>query len=51
VLYTGARLLQSAFEWCHGEAHMPRSATAVLQLGINILGHPDAARPNLLGLH
>jgi Phosphotransferase enzyme family len=50
VPYTGARLLQSAFEWCHGEAHVPRSATAVLQIGINILGHPDAARHNLLGL-
>ncbi|HET9040943.1 MAG TPA: phosphotransferase, partial [Gemmatimonadales bacterium] len=49
-LHVGARLLKSAYEWSQAEVRMPRSATAVLQLGINMLLRPAAAREVVLGL-
>jgi Phosphotransferase enzyme family len=48
--HVAARLLKSAYEWSQAEMQMPRSAAAVLQLGINMLLRPDAAREVVLGL-
>ena len=48
--HVAARLLKSAYEWSQAEAQMPRSAAAILQLGINMLVRPDAAREVVLGL-
>jgi aminoglycoside phosphotransferase (APT) family kinase protein len=48
--HVAARLLKSAFEWSQAEVQMPRSAAAILQLGINMLLRPDAAREVVLGL-
>jgi aminoglycoside phosphotransferase (APT) family kinase protein len=48
--HVATRLLKSAYEWSQAEARMPRSAAAILQLGINMLVRPDAARELVLGL-
>jgi aminoglycoside phosphotransferase (APT) family kinase protein len=48
--HVAARLLKSAFEWSQAEVQMPRRAAAILQLGINMLLRPDAAREVVLGL-
>jgi aminoglycoside phosphotransferase (APT) family kinase protein len=48
--HVAARLLKSAYEWSQAEVRMPRSAAAILQLGINMLLRPDAARDVVLGL-
>jgi phosphotransferase family enzyme len=48
--HVAARLLKSAYEWSQAEVHMPRSAAAILQLGLNMLLRPDAAREVVLGL-
>lgn len=48
--HVAARLLKSAYEWSQAEVRMPRSAAAILQLGINMLLRPDAAREVVLGL-
>ena len=48
--HVATRLLKSAYEWSQAEAQMPRSAAAILQLGINMLLGPDAAREVVLGL-
>jgi hypothetical protein len=48
--YVAARLLKSAYEWSQAEVQMPRSAAAILQLGVNMLLTPDAAREVVLGL-
>ena len=48
--HVATRLLKSAYEWSQAEAQMPRSAAAILQLGINMLLRPDAARDVVLGL-
>ena len=48
--HIAARLLKSAYEWSQAEVRMPRSAAAILQLGINMLLRPDAAREVVLGL-
>jgi aminoglycoside phosphotransferase (APT) family kinase protein len=48
--HVAARLLKSAYEWSQAEVRMPRSAAAILQLGINMLLSPDAAREVVLGL-
>jgi len=48
--HVAARLLKSAYEWSQAEVQMPRSAAAILQLGINMLLRPDAAREVVLGL-
>jgi aminoglycoside phosphotransferase (APT) family kinase protein len=48
--HVAARLLKSAYEWSQAEMQMPRSAAAILQLGINMLLRPDAAREVVLGL-
>jgi aminoglycoside phosphotransferase (APT) family kinase protein len=50
ALHVGARLLKSAYEWSQAEVRMPRSAAAVLQLGINMLLGPAVAREVVLGL-
>ena len=46
----GARLLQSSYEWCHGEYVPPRNAVAALQLSLNLLRAPLPAVAALLGL-
>jgi Phosphotransferase enzyme family len=48
--HVAARLLKSAYEWSQAEVRMPRSAAAILQLGINMLLRPDAGRDVVLGL-
>jgi hypothetical protein len=48
--HVAARLLKSAYEWSQAEVRMPRSAAAILQLGINMLLSPGAAREVVLGL-
>ncbi len=48
--HVAARLLKSAYEWSQAEVRMPRSAAAILQLGINMLLSPSAAREVVLGL-
>jgi hypothetical protein len=48
--HVAARLVKSAYEWSQAEVRMPRSAAAILQLGINMLLSPDAAREIVLGL-
>jgi hypothetical protein len=48
--HVATRLLKSAYEWSQAEAVMPRSAAAILQLGINMLLSPDAALEVVLGL-
>jgi hypothetical protein len=48
--HVATRLLKSAYEWSQAEVQMPRSAAAILQLGINMLLRPDAAREVVLGL-
>ena len=48
--HVAARLLKSAYEWSQAEVRMPRSAAAILQLAINMLLRPDAARSVVLGL-
>ncbi len=48
--HVAARLVQSAYEWSHAEVRMPRSAAAILQLGINMLLWPGDAREVVLGL-
>jgi phosphotransferase family enzyme len=48
--HVAARLLKSAYEWSQAEVRMPRSAAAILQLAINMLLSPDAAREVVLGL-
>lgn len=48
--HVAVRLLKSAYEWSQAEVRMPRSAAAILQLGINMLSQPDAAREVVLGL-
>ncbi|MGH7536479.1 MAG: aminoglycoside phosphotransferase family protein [Gemmatimonadales bacterium] len=48
--HVAARLLKSAYEWSQAEVRMPRSAAAILQLGINMLLGPDEAREVVLGL-
>jgi hypothetical protein len=48
--HVATRLLKSAYEWSQAEARMPRSAAAILQLGINMLRGPHAAREVVLGL-
>ena len=45
-----ARLIKTAFEWGQGEAHLPRRAAAIHQLGINMLRHPRTAGRVVLGL-
>ena len=49
-LHVAARLLKSAYEWSQSEVQMPRSAAAVLQLGINMFLQPDAAADVVLGI-
>ena len=49
-LHVAARLLKSAYEWSQAEAQMPRTAAAVLQLALNMLRRPAAAREVVLGL-
>lgn len=49
-LHVGARLIKSAYEWSQSEVRMPRSAAAVLQLGINMLLRPAAAGEVVLGI-
>jgi aminoglycoside phosphotransferase (APT) family kinase protein len=49
-LYVAARLLKSAYEWSQSEVRKPRSAAAVLQLGINMLLRPAAAGEVVLGI-
>ena len=44
-----ARLVQSAYEWSQSERALPGRAAAVLQLGLNMLSHPDGARRVVLG--
>jgi hypothetical protein len=48
--HVAARLLKSAYEWSQAEVRIPRSAAAILQLGINMLLRPDAGREVVLGL-
>jgi aminoglycoside phosphotransferase (APT) family kinase protein len=48
--HMAARLIKSAYEWCQAEGQMPRSAAAILQLGINMLLRPDRVRDVILGL-
>ena len=48
--HVAARLHKSAYEWSQAEVRMPRSAAAILQLGINMLLSPGAAREVVLGL-
>ncbi len=48
--HVATRLLKSAYEWSQAEAHMPRSAAAILQLGLNMFLRPDEARAVVLGL-
>ncbi len=49
TLATGARLLQSAYEWSHGRLTVERSAAAAVQLALNVLRDPDQALRGLLG--
>jgi len=44
-----ARLVQSAYEWSQEELILPGRAAAILQLGLNMLSHPDDARRMVLG--
>lgn len=48
--HVATRLIKSAYEWSQAEVRMPRSAAAILQLGINMLLSPDTAREVVLGL-
>jgi thiamine kinase-like enzyme len=48
--HVATRLIKSAYEWSQAELRMPRSAAAILQLGINMLLSPDTAREVVLGL-
>jgi hypothetical protein len=45
-----ARLVQSAYEWCHGEPDPPRDAVAALQLAINLARLPMPAAAATLGI-
>jgi hypothetical protein len=50
VRAAGARLLQSAWEWCHGQWQPPRDAVLALQLSLNLLRAPLPATARFLGL-
>jgi Phosphotransferase enzyme family len=50
VRAAGARLLQSAWEWCHGQWQPPRDAVLALQLALNLLRAPLPAAAAFLGL-
>jgi aminoglycoside phosphotransferase (APT) family kinase protein len=49
VRVCGARLVQSAWEWCAGEHAIPRAGAGMLQLAVNIFSRPGDARRLLLG--
>jgi hypothetical protein len=49
ILVSGARLVQSAWEWCQGEHDIPRAAIGMLQLAVNIITRPQEARAMFLG--
>lgn len=50
VRAAGARLLQSAWEWCHGQWQPPRDAVLALQLAVNLLRAPLPDAAAFLGL-
>lgn len=50
VRSAGARLLQSAYEWCHSSWHPPRGAVLAFQLGLNLLRAPLTDAERFLGL-
>lgn len=48
--YTGARLIQTAYEHLQSEVQMTSRGALLLQLGVNILLRPEEALPHVLGL-
>ncbi|MGQ0764236.1 MAG: phosphotransferase family protein [Gemmatimonadota bacterium] len=50
VVYTGVRLLQTAFELAQGEDRPGRLTSGTLQLGVNILRDPAGAARHLFAL-
>lgn len=50
ALASGARLLQSAYEWSYDQPTVPRAAAAALQLALNVLRDADGALVTLLGV-
>jgi hypothetical protein len=50
VGYSGARLIQSAFEQSYGATALPNSSVGLLQLAANVLADPPGALRDLLGI-
>jgi hypothetical protein len=50
VAYSGARLLQTAFEQMQMSSSLTSNVVCMLQLGLNVLRRPDVAASQLLGL-
>jgi hypothetical protein len=50
IRFGAARMIQSAFECLYYEKDMTAQAIRLLQLSLNILKEPAAARDSLLGL-
>lgn len=50
VLFSGARLMQSAYEQAAGHRVLPDVAVLALQVAINLLADPDGALSHLYGL-
>lgn len=50
TMYTGARLIQTAYEHVQLEVQMTSRGALLLQLAVNILRRPEEALPHVLGL-
>ena len=50
VRFSGARLLQKAFEQLQESADLTASSESLLQLGVNVLSRPEEAAVHLLGI-
>ncbi len=50
VRFAGARLLQTAFEQASGTPEVTGHTVLTIQLALNVLGRPEEARSELLGL-
>jgi hypothetical protein len=51
VIFSSARMIQSAYEMAFGAAALPPPAVVLLQVGANVLDDPELAQVRLFGLH
>ena len=49
IRYSGARLIQTAFEWAAGRAQLNWHAVRQVQAGVNLMSKPEGAKAQLLG--